>query len=323
MSSSNTILVSVVMPCYNGALWLRDSIESVLGQTFRELELIIVDDGSTDNSLQIAQSYLESDSRVKIIEQSNQGQSTARNRGIDVAEGRYLYFIDCDDRIVPETLAELYQIAQENKLEMVLFDASTFYDKGVGKSSLPPYIRDPVDSYKIFTGAQLLNRQLKSGEYRASVCLYLTKRELVERLSLRFHRTIIHEDELYTPQLLYNAKRVSHIAKEYYQRRVRLNSVMTIPFSRFNIESYLTVIEQLRRSSLIDRDGAEVVDRVINIIIPVLTYRSHTLPLKERLSLIFRLAREGVIGRVPFKNLLLLLTPNFLKRGLKRIIKSK
>lgn len=317
-----SVEVSVVMPCYNGALYLKEAIGSVLNQSFKELELIVVNDGSTDDSLQIVEHYCKIDKRVKVINQTNQGQSAARNSGMAIATGKYLYFIDCDDSILPETIDELYHFAEQKGLEMILFDATTMYEEGVAKQHIPSYFRSSLPSQKLFSGKEFLKILLSSGEYRASVPLYFIKRELLQRLSLKFYVGIIHEDELFTPQLLYNASKVSHINRAYYLRRVRPNSTITTPFSNRNIEGYLTVIKELNRSKLIDYDGRESVNQIFSLIVPVLTYRSHTLSYRSRLNLLMELIQEGLFSQIPATNLLLLLTPNLLKTAIKRVVKK-
>lgn len=89
--------VTVVMPAYNSSEYLRESIESVLAQTFKDFELLVIDDGSIDNTPQIVRSYMKRDSRVKLISQTNQGVSATRNRGISLASSEYIAFIDADD----------------------------------------------------------------------------------------------------------------------------------------------------------------------------------------------------------------------------------
>ncbi len=105
--------VSVVMPCYNASLYLREAIESVLSQTYQDWELLIVDDGSTDNSKQIAQECTLKDKRIRLIEQPNGGACRARNNGIEHAQGMYIKFLDADDVLCPDCLEEqVQQIAE-------------------------------------------------------------------------------------------------------------------------------------------------------------------------------------------------------------------
>ena len=107
--------VSVVMPCYNASAYLREAIASVQSQTYQDWELLIIDDGSTDDSKQIAKTYAAEDKRIKLIEQSNSGACRARNNGIEHANGMYIKFLDADDILCPTCLEE--QVRQMNELQ--------------------------------------------------------------------------------------------------------------------------------------------------------------------------------------------------------------
>jgi glycosyltransferase involved in cell wall biosynthesis len=117
--------ISVITPCYNGAKYLRETIESVLAQTYPPLEMIVVDDGSTDDSAAIAESF---GPPVRVIRQTNQGESTARNRGIAEARGDYLHFLDADDLLHPEAYAHAATTLNENKRAVILMDCAVFVD---------------------------------------------------------------------------------------------------------------------------------------------------------------------------------------------------
>jgi glycosyltransferase involved in cell wall biosynthesis len=116
----NGPVISVVIPAYNMGKWLDDAIKSVLAQTFQEWELLIVNDGSTDNTLALAHSY--NDCRIHVIDQANAGVSAARNAGITAACGDYLYFMDADDVMLPENLALKLQAIQELDVDWVFAD---------------------------------------------------------------------------------------------------------------------------------------------------------------------------------------------------------
>ncbi len=115
--------VSVIIPCYNQAVFLPQAIDSVLGQTLRELECIVVNDGSPDNTREIMASYLKRDCRIRYVEQTNQGVSAARNRGLLEARGRYIQFLDADDLIEPEKLQiQTALLAKESTLALSFSD---------------------------------------------------------------------------------------------------------------------------------------------------------------------------------------------------------
>ena len=102
--------VSIIVPIYNVKPYLKECLDSILVQTFSDFELILVDDGSTDGSERLADSYALSDPRVKVVYKENGGLSSARNAGLDLACGEYIYFVDSDDYIEPDTLERPYRI---------------------------------------------------------------------------------------------------------------------------------------------------------------------------------------------------------------------
>ena len=124
----NQALISVIIPVYNVENYLRECIESVLNQTFRDFEVILVDDGSTDSSGDICDEYVEKDERVTVIHQKNGGLSVARNTGLSEANGKYVYFLDSDDYISENALATLLNIAENDSSDIVFFDAVSFTD---------------------------------------------------------------------------------------------------------------------------------------------------------------------------------------------------
>ena len=122
------VKVSVIIPVFNVKNYIEDCLESVFSQTISDIEIICIDDGSTDGSLQILEKYSDL-GKIKLIKQENSGVSTARNKGIDIAEGKYLYFMDADDIITSDYIQGLYNAAIETNCKIVVNDnISIFYD---------------------------------------------------------------------------------------------------------------------------------------------------------------------------------------------------
>ena len=121
--------VSVIVPIYNVEKYLAECVDSILGQTFQDMEIILVDDGSLDSSGQMADDYAAQDKRVKVIHKENGGLSSARNAGMKIARGEYIYFCDSDDYISLDAIEILYETATKNDLDMVLFNGDSFVDK--------------------------------------------------------------------------------------------------------------------------------------------------------------------------------------------------
>ena len=124
-------LISVIIPVYNVKPYLRMCADSVFSQTFRNLEIIFVDDGSTDGSGELCDELAAEDSRVRVIHQANGGLSAARNTGIDASTGAYLYFLDSDDAISPVTIVHLWTACVRTKADVAVGDFIRFSEEAV------------------------------------------------------------------------------------------------------------------------------------------------------------------------------------------------
>ena len=122
------IKVSVVIPVYNTEKYVREAVESIMNQTLRELEIIIINDGFTDNSLQVVEELAAADSRIQVYSQSNQGLSMARNAGIAHAHGRYIYFMDSDDLLEKDAMELCYSKCEEKELDKIVMVGDRSYD---------------------------------------------------------------------------------------------------------------------------------------------------------------------------------------------------
>ena len=121
-------LISVIIPVFNVEEYLEECISSILRQTLTDIEIICIDDGSTDSSPDILKKYAEQDRRITVYSQDNCGLSAARNLGMRAARGRYTYFIDSDDWLERDALRDLYTRAEKDQLDLLLFDADAFAD---------------------------------------------------------------------------------------------------------------------------------------------------------------------------------------------------
>lgn len=129
MINSENIKVSVVMPIYNAYAFLRTTLDSVLSQTLKEIEVICIDDGSTDKSLEIMKEYQNEDQRVRIITENNAGPALARNKGLLRARGEYVIFLDADDLYEPTLLEELYDMAVKHSLDIAIAKYNIYNNK--------------------------------------------------------------------------------------------------------------------------------------------------------------------------------------------------
>jgi len=218
-------MVTVVIPVYNVEKYLAECVNSVLQQTCQDYEIILVDDGSTDSSGAICDEYAGQNNRIRVIHQPNGGLSAARNAGLEQATGKYVYFLDSDDYIEPQTLSRLTDLAEKENADVVFFDGYVFFDECEPDTSASRYIRK--ERYGTNCGRRMLLSLLRNEEYRTAVPLMLFRKEYLDKNNLIFEDGIIHEDELFTFQV-YNANGlVCHCHEQLYARRVRPASIMT------------------------------------------------------------------------------------------------
>ncbi len=258
-----TTKVSVVIPVYNTEKYLEEALESIIGQTLKEIEIIVVNDGSTDSSSKIIDRCQKKDTRIKVFNQNNKGQSSARNRGLEASKGKYIYFFDSDDILERETLEVCYKLSEENDLDILTFNGINFVSDVKMITNEYAYIRKKTPS-TIMTGKEYLKIVLKNNEYSASVCLNFINLEFLKKIELKFFEGIIHEDELFIPLLYSEASKILHINNTFFRRRYRANSTMTSKKSIKNTEGLLIVMRELKHKLEIDLSlGKKIVLRVL------------------------------------------------------------
>lgn len=287
---TNPIKISVIIPVYNTEEYVKEAVDSVRTQTLAEIEIIAVNDGSTDGSLRVLEQLAHEDSRIRVVSQPNQGQSVARNNAIKLAAGKYLYFMDSDDVIAPETLDACFQKCEDQNLDFVFFDAEVLNKESSFAMSLNYDRSKGVSDTEMGSGTSMLQKQLKARCYTPSPCLSLIRTDFMQKHNLDFYPGIIHEDELFSALLYLHAQRVMYIRQTFFKRRFREASTMTRRFSWRNMNGYLTVSKELL---LFKEDGAneeqkKTIDLLLGQMLDAAYWNAHVLPLWERLDL-FRL----------------------------------
>lgn len=208
MSSDRSI--AIIIPVYNTAPYLRRCLDSVLSQSFTRFEVILVDDGSTDNSGEICEEYAQKDSRIKVIHQANSGQSAARNVGIDGildnSESEWCTFIDSDDKIHPRYLELLYHAAVENGCAV----SGCNYLKAYEDTDYPAMKSE--EPLVITAEAFYCDRTVSA----ISPWCKLIKKELLR--DIRFPELEYHEDEFVTYRLIFPAGRIAYIDEPLYMK---------------------------------------------------------------------------------------------------------
>ena len=216
------IKVSIVIPVYNVETYLKQCLDSVINQTLREIEIICINDGSTDKSLSILEEYANADNMI-IKSISNSGLSVARNCGMQLARGEYIYFLDSDDYLELNAMEHLYNESKKKDLDILYFDANVFYD---GETLREEYISK--GEYKgVYSGIDFFNKSVEARDYRSSACLQFIKKSYWEKIGIFFDEGLLYEDNWFTFQLMVSANRTAFLKECLYNRRVRKGSIMT------------------------------------------------------------------------------------------------
>jgi len=240
--------VSIIIPVYNVEAYLSECLQSVVNQTFRELEIILVDDGSTDRSLEIMKTFAEKDGRIKVITQPNGGVSVARNTGIHAAKGEYILFVDSDDSIMLNSVETLYNKACETESDLLLGNALWCYPED--GCQLVVFERNKeLNSQVGVPGEECYIRLMEfENAFPPLVYLFFIKRDLIIRNNIFFKKgMIIHEDELWCIQAMLSAVRVTMIDFNYYYYRQREGSLIRSGNIEFRIKSLFIVAREINK----------------------------------------------------------------------------
>lgn len=233
--------ISVIIPIYNAEKYLWDCLSSLNRQSLKEIEIICVNDGSTDMSLDVIKNYEKIDHRLKVVSQKNQGPSVARNVGISIAKGKYLQFLDSDDMLEPDALSYAFQQMTEKQLDVFYFDARAIFESAqleAEKSNYKTYYHRENRYQDVQTGCQLFTTLTKDGAFRPNGNLQMIRRDFLLRSGVKYVPGIVQEDNAFTAELMLHASRVCHINKPLYIRRVRPDSIMTKPQAFSNAYGY-------------------------------------------------------------------------------------
>ncbi|MGL5785311.1 MAG: glycosyltransferase [Bacteroidales bacterium] len=286
------VKISVIIPVFNTGSYLSETLNSIINQTIREIEIIIINDGSTDNSGEIIEQYRNSDTRIISVRQDNAGQATARNHGMALASGEYIYFMDSDDMLNPEALEECYQKAYPDNLDIVFFDAVSFSTDGYNTDSFN-YLRCGELEDRIYSGPEISDILLRNNGFRVAPWLQIYRRKFLEDKKLLYQKTT-HEDELFTTLAFLQAERTGFINKAYFNRRLRDSSVVTSPFKMKNLYAYSYIMSEIKAfSEGKDKVIQNLCQRFIRRISNGLITKMAALNYHERLNGLIRLHKNG------------------------------
>lgn len=232
-------IISIVIPVFNSEQYLNSCVNSVLKQTFSSLELILVNDGSTDSSLEKCKAFALTDARVNVIDQSNKGVSSARNAGINMARGTYIMFVDSDDTIDLSICEKLYSKMQENNFDLALCGYSFITNKGNGKNHqlfILPEIHDICNSNSF----QKTYRGLFNKKIYLSCCGKLFKTEILKEHAIFFDENLKLGEDLVFLQEYFKAIKTLSIGitnKSLYNYYIHSNNSLSKSLSLTRVDN--------------------------------------------------------------------------------------
>lgn len=232
-------MISVIVPVYNVEKYLERCVKTIAAQTYKDLEILLIDDGSTDKSGEMCDDFQQTDSRIKAFHKQNGGLSDARNYGIEHSAGEFISFVDSDDYIDEKMLETLHRLITENDADLAVCSAmDVFEGKEVTQvKEIKEFNLNKVESYKY----------MLRGDGIPSACNKLYKRQTVG--NVRFPVGKLYEDGFFTPQILKKVEKTAVTSKPMYYYFRRADSITTKPFRKGDldvIEAYDKCVKQVK-----------------------------------------------------------------------------
>lgn len=215
-------ILSIIIPVYNAEKYIDRCLNSILIQNLEGCEIILVDDGSNDNSWQICKQYAKKQNNITVYHKNNGGASSARNYGLNYASGKYVWFIDADDSIEKDSISKLISIMNTENAEVIVCQSK--------KIELNGEIKDECE-YSIKKGGYSSEQfmiEMKNKPRSIIFCpqYYIVQRDFINKNSIYFYEGIIYEDELWIPQLLLKANKIYYTEFKIYYHYMVETSVM-------------------------------------------------------------------------------------------------
>jgi glycosyltransferase involved in cell wall biosynthesis len=275
------------MPVYNTETYLKDCLDSVCLQPFRDFELICVDDESTDGSLALLRSYERLDPRVRVIAMPHGGQSAARNLGMREARGKYVYFMDSDDMLADGALGRMCELMEERAVDILCFDGETFFDTPELKETYARFkqnYRRGASYRDVVSGVQMFTCMSSDNAYWVIPCLQVFRRDYLRAIGLKFFEGIIYEDNISTLESMLQAGRVSHENAVLFHRRIRSQSTVTAPRAYRNFFGYFicwVMMVSFAKSRKYPPETRRELDRRVNFALRHAIECSEAVPVRE------------------------------------------
>lgn len=238
------VKISIIIPAFNVEKYIKKAIESCLNQTLKAIEVIVINDGSTDATGEICKGYELEYTNVKYYETVNQGLSMARNEGLKYVQGEYVCFLDADDWLESQALQKCYEELVNNKLDYIFFDSIQEDEDGI-------YIdisKHSMESDRIYSGEELAEIYCKKGNIHHEAWRCICSYDFLKAFEIKFIPGIYYEDMPYQMKLLLSAKRIKYLSEGLYHYTIRNGSIMRSSMNMKKIESIFHIAEYMLNS---------------------------------------------------------------------------
>lgn len=236
-------ILSIVIPVYNVQSYIKDCLKNIINLYEDSVEILLIDDGSTDDSRRIIDEYTLNYKNIKAFHKKNGGLSDARNYGLMHAKGKYVFFMDSDDFVTDTFLNDIVEFISKNDVDAVLWDADIYGEDGkILAVDSSYYHHSGVDTYRICSGSEIIELQLENhNDYVTTVWSGLYDRQFLIDNNFWFEKGLLHEDEIWSQKVLLACKRIKYFNSAYYCYRRRKSSIMN-PISKDYSRSIVSLI---------------------------------------------------------------------------------
>lgn len=248
------IKISIVVPVYKVEEYLPRCVESLVNQTYKNLQIILVDDGSTDNCPKLCDDYAKKDSRIEVIHRENGGLSAARNSGVMIATGDYLLFVDSDDFIELDSCERFINVLKNQKDDI---DLIVGVAKEIRENKTTFQKHTNLKENHIYTPSEFIQKSIKSNEWYAPAWLNLYNTKWFKKNNFKYAEGLYFEDLEIQPKIFLNANKILYLDYPFYNYLIRENSIMTTSFSDkkrrdcfFIIEEWFSIFSDIKDKKL-------------------------------------------------------------------------
>ena len=246
----NEPLISVLVPVYKTKDYLRRCVESILNQTYGNLEIILVDDGSPDDSGVLCDQLAQEDRRIRVVHKANGGLASARNAGIDAMNGEYAAFVDSDDHIAPDMIQDLYDLCRKHQAEIACCGIERVNDQGHVN-----YFNEKTKDFLVLNREEAMAELLANYRVTNSVCDKLIHKSIFD--GLRLTEGYIYEDFDVMYRCIHRADRVVYTGAPYYKYYMSQGSILR---SAFNAKQFDLVLVARKRLSFFEQEYPQLLD---------------------------------------------------------------